>query len=161
MTSSRSRRRARLRWAGILFLGPGFAGCAAIGRDVDAYYRQMAINYHGAAEAAKTDEVSLKNQLRVLGTTGDQSGYLKTQRKLERLQAWEEKCAKEEVRFQKAAEWMESHFDIKKSKLVNEPPVGHAGPDGPPGSDSKPPGADSYDSRAAQAATADEPKIDG
>jgi hypothetical protein len=111
-------------------------------QDVDAYYRQMAINYHEAAEKAKVDETSLHNQLRVLGTTGDQSKYIKTQRRLERMQAWEEKCAREEQRFEKAAEWMESHFDIKKPKLSGEVNANEAAPDNV----SKPGGRESTDS---------------
>ncbi len=110
-------------------------------QDVDAYYRQMAINYREAVEDAKRDEVSLQNQLRILGVTNDQSRYLKTKRKLDKLQDWEEKCAKEEKRFAKAAEWMESHFEIKKSKLVGEANANDAALD----DDSKAAGMDSDD----------------
>ena len=136
-----SREPARLRLVGLLILGPCFAGCAAMTQDVDLYYRQMAVNYQEAVDNAKRDEVSLRNQLKVLGVTGDQSKYLKTQRKLEKLQTWEEKCAKEEKRFEKAAEWMESHFNIKKSKFVTDANEKAAAPD----NDSKPAGVDSDD----------------
>ncbi len=115
-------------------------------QDVDLYYRQMAINYHEAAEKAKTDEVSLENQLRILGMSGDQSNYFKGQRKLDRLKSWEEKCAKEEKRFAKAANWMESHFDIKKPKLDGKADVGSATPDRPTESIPKPTDIDSTDS---------------
>jgi hypothetical protein len=138
-------RRRRARWMGLLMLGPVFPGCAAMSQDVDAYYRQMAINYREAVEDAKRDEVSLQNQLRILGVTNDQSRYLKTQRKLEKLRAWEEKCAKEEKRFAKAADWMESHFDIKKPKLDGEAKAKDAVPDGSAGNDTKPTGVDSSD----------------
>ena len=114
-------------------------------QDVDLYYRQMAINYQEAVNSAKLDEKSLQNQLRVLGVTGDQSKYFKAQRKLEKLRAWEEKCAKEQKRFEKAAEWMESHFDIKKSKLVNEAYDGEAATVGPDANDSKPTDVESDD----------------
>ena len=138
-----SRRRARLRLMGLLLLGPFFPGCAAMTQDVDAYYRQMAINYREAVEDAKRGEVSLQNQMRILGVTNDQSRYLKTKRKLEKLKALEEKYAKEEKRFAKAADWMESHFDIKKSNLVSKDGVGDPASDGPTDNDSKPTGVDS------------------
>ena len=48
-------------------------------QDVDAYYRQMAINFQEAADKAKLDEVALENESRVLGVTGDQSRYRKAQ----------------------------------------------------------------------------------
>ena len=97
--------------------GPCFAGCAAMSQDVDAYYRQMAFNFQEAADKAKLDEVALENESRVLGVTGDQSRYRKAQKQLARIKAWEEHCAKEKLRFEKAAEWMETHLKVKKTEI--------------------------------------------
>jgi hypothetical protein len=158
--TNRLRGPARSRWIGLLIFGPCLAGCAAMSQDVDAYYRQMAINYHEAAENAKLDEVSAENQLRVLGATGDQQHYVKMQRKLERLRAWEEKCTKEEKRFAKAADWMESHFDIKKPKLASKAGDESAVRDGPIGYDSKPTEVLATDSEGTSGHTTEEPHID-
>jgi hypothetical protein len=141
-----SRRRARLRGMGLILLGPFFAGCAAMSQDVDAYYRQMAINYQEAVDNAKRDEVSLENQMRILGVTNDQTKYLKAQRKLEKLKAWEEKCAYQQKRFEKAADWMESHFDIKKPNLDGKANAGVTAVDKAIGNDLKSPSVDSTDS---------------
>jgi hypothetical protein len=118
-----SRPRVLSRLLGLLVLGPCLAGCAAMTQDVDAYYRQMASNYQEALDKAKLDAVTLQNQAKVLAMTGDQWKYRKTQRQLERLQSWEEHCAKEQKRFEKAAEWMEGRFDIKKASLGEKGPA--------------------------------------
>jgi hypothetical protein len=111
---------------GILSLGISVTGCAAVSQDVDAYYRQMAINYQEAIDKAKLDETSLENQSRVMLTTGDQSKYRKAQRELGHIRSWEEHCAWEKKRFEKAAKWMENHFDIPK-KAADESSVPSGG----------------------------------
>jgi hypothetical protein len=98
------------------------AGCTAMSQDVDAYYRQMAYNYKEAEEKAKADEVTLENEVKVLATTSDFSNMKRTQRRLSRIKAWEEKCEKEAKRFEKAAEWTEAHFHLEKPKIPDKPP---------------------------------------
>jgi hypothetical protein len=71
----------------------------------------MAINYGEAIEKAKLDEASLKSQARVLGMTGEPRAARKAQRELKRIESWEEHCSREKQRFEKAAMWMETHFD--------------------------------------------------
>jgi len=114
---------ARPRLLGLLVLAPCLAGCASVSQDVDAYYRQMAYNYQEAKEKAKMKAVTLESESKVLATTGDFSHYKKTQRELNRVKSWEERCEKEANRFKKAAEWTEAHFHVER------PPI----PDGPPG----------------------------
>jgi hypothetical protein len=127
-TTDRTRWRARSRLLGLLILGPCFAGCAAMTQDVDAYYRQMAFNFQEAADKAKLDEVALENESRVLGVTGDQSRYRKAQKQLARIKSWEEHCAKEKLRFEKAAEWMETHLKVKKTEIKSGESDAASGP---------------------------------
>jgi hypothetical protein len=96
-------------------------GCSSMSQDVDAYYRQMAFNYREAAEKAKMDAVTLENETKVLSTTGDFSNLKKSQRRLSRIKAWEEKCDHQAERFDKAAEWTEAHFHLEKPKLPDKP----------------------------------------
>jgi hypothetical protein len=104
-------------WRRLLLLALGISpcGCAAITQDVDAYYRQMAVNYKEAIERAKIEELSLENQSRVFAVTGDEKQHRRARRELERVRSWEGHCAKEQQRFEKAAKWMESHFDSGKT----------------------------------------------
>ena len=95
----------------VLALSP--AGCMSMSKDVDAYYRQMAFNYKEAQEKAKMDVVTLEN-------------LKKAQRQLSRIKAWEEKCEKEAMRFEKAAEWTEAHFHLEKPKIQSTPPGSEA-----------------------------------
>jgi hypothetical protein len=108
----------------VLALSP--AGCMSMSKDVDAYYRQMAFNYKEAQEKAKMDAVTLENQTKVLATTSDFSNLKKAQRQLSRIKAWEEKCEKEAMRFEKAAEWTEAHFHLEKPKIQSTPPGSEA-----------------------------------
>jgi hypothetical protein len=82
----------------------------------------MAFNYKEAQEKAKADEVTLENEVKVLATTSDFSNMKRTQRKLSRIKAWEEKCDKEAKGFEKAAEWTEAHFRLKKPDILDKPP---------------------------------------
>lgn len=95
-------------------LGLTLCGCAAMTKDVDAYYRQMAINYKEALDDARLEEKSLEKKSRVYAVTKDEKQYRKTQRELDRVRTWEERCAREQERFAKAAKWMESHFDLNR-----------------------------------------------
>ena len=112
---------ARTRLLGLLMAGPWLAGCAAVTQDVRDYYRQMADNYQEARDKAKLDEARLENVSRMLAATGDTAKYRRNQRRLERIRSWESRCAKQEERFEKAAVWMESHFDLKRPKAEGEP----------------------------------------
>jgi hypothetical protein len=107
------RPRALARLLGFLTIGSSCAGCAAITQDVHAYYSQMVINYQEAADKAKLDAASLENQVKVLAVTGEPGKAHKTQRRLDRIHSWEQHCLEEKKRFEKAAGWMESHFDLK------------------------------------------------
>jgi hypothetical protein len=119
-TKDRTPWRARSRLLGFCMLAPCFTGCAAMTQDVDAYYRQMAFNFQEAADKAMLDEVALENESRVLGATGDQSRYRKAQKQLKRIKEWEEHCYKEKKRFEKAAEWMETHLHVEKTEIKPE-----------------------------------------
>jgi hypothetical protein len=116
--------RSWARWVlcGLAVLALSPAGCMSMSQDVDAYYRQMEFNYKEAEEKAKMDAVKLENETKVLATTGDFSNLKKAQRRLGRVKAWEEKCEKEAKRFEKAAEWTEAHFHLKKPDMPDKPP---------------------------------------
>ncbi len=96
------------------------AGCASMTQDVDAYYRQMEYNYKEAQDRAKHQVESLERQTSMLAATGDQNKLKRTQREIDRIKAWEAKCAKQEERFQKAAEWTEKRFHLEKAKIEGE-----------------------------------------
>jgi hypothetical protein len=100
----------------------GVAGCASVTEDVDAYYRQMAYNYKEAEEKAKMDELSLESQSKALATTGQFKRQKRVQRELERVKAWEAKCEKQAGRFEKAAEWTEARFHLKRPAIPDGPP---------------------------------------
>ncbi len=57
----------------------------------------------------------------MLAASGDVRKAQKTQKEIERIKAWEAKMAKEEKRFQKAAEWTEKHFHLEKPAIDGEP----------------------------------------
>ena len=57
------------------------------------------------------NEASVTSKAQVLAATGDIRASRKAQREAERLKSWEEHCAWEKERFEKAARWMETHFD--------------------------------------------------
>jgi hypothetical protein len=100
------------------------AGCASMTEDVDAYYRQMAYNYREALEKAKVDELSLTSQVNVLASTGQTRQFMRTERELQRVKKWEAKCEKEAGRFEKAAEWTEAHFHLKRPPTIADGPSG-------------------------------------
>jgi hypothetical protein len=119
-----ARVRSWARWAsfGLSVLALSPAGCTSMSQDVDAYYRQMAVNYNEAAEKAKLDVVTLENEAKLLATTDDFSHLKKTQRKISHIKEWEEKCEHQAKRFEKAAEWTEAHFHLEKPKAADKPP---------------------------------------
>jgi uncharacterized membrane protein YqiK len=111
----RARAGSVARWVAALGLGIPLAGCASTTRSVDAYYRQMAVNYQDAIKEARIREIAVEKQAKVLAATGD-SRYHKYERELKSLRSWQEHCAREQQRFEKAAKWMESHFDVEKKE---------------------------------------------
>lgn len=107
-------------------LGISVGGCASYSRSVDAYYRQMASNYADALKEAKIREIAVEKQAKILAATGD-SRYHKYERELKSLHKWQEHCAWEQQRFEKAANWMEAHLireekDAGKSSEPDETP---------------------------------------
>ncbi len=93
----------------MIALGAPLVGCASYSQSVDAYYRQMASNYADALNQAKIREIAVEKQAKVLAATGD-SRYHKYERELKSLRKWQEHCAWEQQRFEKAANWMEAHM---------------------------------------------------
>ncbi|HZW35117.1 MAG TPA: hypothetical protein VFF52_30630 [Isosphaeraceae bacterium] len=118
--TNRMRPPALARLLGLLMMGSSCAGCAMMTQDVDAYYRQMAINWQEAADKAKRDAASLENQMKVFAVTGEPAKAQKFQRQVDRIRSWEQHCLKEKVRFEKAAEWTEAHFHLKPPAFVNQ-----------------------------------------
>ena len=131
----RARAGSIARRVAVLCLGIPLAGCASMTQDVDAYYRQMAVNYQEAVEQAKLDETKVDHQAQVLAVTGDKKKLQKCQRILAKIRKSEEDYAYQQKRFEKAAEWMESHFHINKEAVASV--VGTSkGADAPPSADS-------------------------
>ncbi len=114
----------------VLLAALGLCGCASATGDVRDYYQQMAYNYKEAASKAKFQQLTLENQAKVQLATGDQNHYRRTQRELGRLKSWEEKCVKQEERFQKAAHWTEEHFHLPPGGKAVESGPGRRDPDG-------------------------------
>jgi hypothetical protein len=113
--------RVRAPIAGLLVLTAGLSGCATFPQDADAYYRQMAYNYREAQEKAKVEEVKLERMSSALASTGDSGKSRRARRELGRVKSWEEKCEKQAMRFQKAAEWTEAHFHIDRPAIPDGP----------------------------------------
>ncbi len=111
-----------LPWTGLVVVVLGVSGCASVAQDVDAYYRQMAVNYLEARDNAKMEATTLENESKVLAVTGESHKLKRAQRRLAKIQAWEEKCDKEAVRFEKAAEWTEAHFHLAKPAKKSDLP---------------------------------------
>jgi hypothetical protein len=97
-------------------------GCATVSSDVDAYYRQMAYNYREAQGKARMDAIALEKESNVLALTGESHQFKRAQHRLAKIKSWEEKCNKEAVRFEKAAEWTEAHFHLPKPAIPDKPP---------------------------------------
>jgi hypothetical protein len=120
----------------LLFLMVGLAGCAAVSQDVDLYYRLQAHNFKEAQERASKQVASLERQASVLAASGDTNKLHRTQRQIERIKAWSEKMAKDEKRFEKAAEWTEKRFHLDRPPIEGESsdlrPDGEALPSQPP-----------------------------
>jgi hypothetical protein len=106
------------------------AGCTAVAQDVRDYYRQMEVNYKEAKEKANVEVLTLEGESKVLATTGEFQKYRRAKREVERLKSWEDRCAKQEERFQKAAVWTEDHFHLDRPHSAQQPAAPHAGETG-------------------------------
>jgi hypothetical protein len=104
-----------------LVVVPTLPGCASAARDVRDYYREMAYNYRAAQEKAKMDALTLEGETKMLAQTGEIHKLRRTQRELDRLKAWESKCAKQEERFEKAAVWTEEHYHLGQQPATGKP----------------------------------------
>jgi len=104
-----------------LVLVPTVPGCVSAAKDVRDYYREMAYNYHAATEKAKMDALTLEGEKKMLAQNGDFQKLRRTQRKLDRIEAWGAKCAKQEERFEKAAHWTEEHYHLDRQPAKGKP----------------------------------------
>src|SRR5271166_5498170 len=98
----------------LLVLSSCLSGCAAMIQDVHLYYQQMAINYKEAEEKAKLDAVTLERESGALLQGGELHKYNRAQRELARIKNWQEYCARQQERFQKAADKTATPADAKK-----------------------------------------------
>ncbi|MGO9464843.1 MAG: hypothetical protein ACLQIB_06360 [Isosphaeraceae bacterium] len=105
----------------ILALAPALPGCVSAANDVRDYYREMAYNYRAAEEKAKMDALTLEGETKMLAKNGDFQRLRRTKRELDRIKAWEAKCAKQEERFEKAARWTEDHYHLDKQPAKAKP----------------------------------------
>jgi acyl-[acyl carrier protein]--UDP-N-acetylglucosamine O-acyltransferase len=116
MRSVKGRVRPSGTWRFVVMVSSGvlLGGCAAVTQDVDAYYRQMAVNYKEAIDDAKVEELKLEKKAQIYAVTKDQKELRRTERTLARVRSIEERYTREQERFDKAAKWMESHLDSVK-----------------------------------------------
>jgi hypothetical protein len=104
-----------------LVLLPALPGCVAAAKDVRDYYREMAYNYRAAQEKAKMDALTLEGEKKMLAKNGDFQRLRRTQRELDRIKAWQAKCAKQEERFARAAHWTEEHYQLDQQPKKANP----------------------------------------
>jgi hypothetical protein len=95
----------------LLTLTIGLAGCAAMSQDVHQYYRQMALNFREAEEKTKVQIATRESEANLLLKAGEVHQYKKAQREVNRLKDWQEHCAHERERFEKAARKLEPTSD--------------------------------------------------
>jgi len=107
-----------------LVLVPALPGCVSAAKDVRDYYREMAYNYRAAQEKAKMDALTLEGESKMLAKNGDFQRLRRTRRELDRIKAWEAKCAKQEERFEKAAQWTEEHYHLDQQRAKSKSAAG-------------------------------------
>jgi hypothetical protein len=107
----------RPRLLSFLVLSCCLSGCAAMIQDVHLYYQQMAINYKEAEEKAKLDAVTLERESGALLQSGELHKYNRTQRELAKIKNWQAYCARQQERFQKAADKTDKPADAKKDAV--------------------------------------------
>ncbi|MCL4499447.1 MAG: hypothetical protein M1335_04290 [Chloroflexi bacterium] len=91
----------------LLLLAVSLVGCAAMTQDVHQYYRQMATNFKEAEEKAKVRIATRQREASMLLKGGEVHQYKRAIREVNRLKNWQEHCARERERFEKAAEKLE------------------------------------------------------
>jgi hypothetical protein len=128
-TPARRRLSIGVPWLALFAGALCLTGCASVASDVDAYYRDMAFNWKEAQEKAKMQVTALESESSVLAVTGELHQLKRSQRRLGRIKAWEDKCGKEATRFEKAAEWTEAHFHLAKPAIPDKPPGDEASVD--------------------------------
>jgi hypothetical protein len=134
MRSVKGRVRASGTWRLVVMLSSAIAlgGCASMTQDVDAYYRQMAVNYKEAIDDAKIEETQLEKKAQIYAVTKDKKELRRTERELEQVRSWEEHCAREQQRFGKAAKWMETHLSSVKKHAPEDSGAAEASQDAHP-----------------------------
>jgi hypothetical protein len=93
--------------------------------DVHLYYQQMAVNYKEAEEKAKADIVSLERKSAALLQAGETHKYNKAQKEIGKLKNWQEYCARQQERFDKAAQKTAGPADTKKDAVLEAEPATH------------------------------------
>ncbi len=101
------------------------SGCAAMIQDVHLYYQQMAVNYKEAEEKAKLDAVTLERESGSLLQGGELHKYKRAQKELAKLKDWQEYCARQHERFEKAAQKTAGPADTKKDADQETQPPTH------------------------------------
>jgi hypothetical protein len=101
------------------------SGCAAMIQDVHLYYQQMAINYKEAEAKAKLDALSLERQSGALLQGGELHKYHRAQKELAKIKNWQEYCARQHERFEKAAQKTAGPADTKKDADQETQPPTH------------------------------------
>ena len=109
----------------LLVLSFCLSGCAAMIQDVHLYYQQMAINYKEAEEKAKLDAVTLERQSGSLLQGGELHKYNRAQKELAKIKNWQEYCARQHERFEKAAEKTAGPADTRKDADQETQPPSH------------------------------------
>jgi len=108
----------------LFVLSACLSGCAAMIQDVHLYYQQMAVNYKEAEEKAKLDAVTLERESGALLQGGELHKYKRAQKELAKIKNWQEYCARQHERFEKAAEKTAGPADTKKNAdQETQPPI--------------------------------------
>ena len=79
----------------------------------------MAVNYGEAIEKAKIEEASVTSKGRCWRQP-EPRRVPQGAREPDRIKSWEEHCAWEKGRFEKAARWMETHFEAVGKAVASE-----------------------------------------
>lgn len=98
----------------------GLSGCGAIKQDVHQYYRQMARNYQEAEEKAKLDVATLEAESRNFLQAGNVHKYNRSRKEVSRLKDWQDRCANQRQRFEKASQMFE-HAPEKVTDPAQQP----------------------------------------
>ena len=109
----------------LLVLSFCLSGCAAMIQDVHLYYQQMAINYKEAEEKAELDAMTLERQSGSLLQDGELHKYKRAQKELAKIKNWQEYCARQHERFEKAARKTAGPADTRKDADQETQPPSH------------------------------------